>query len=111
MFKMGKLMRKFSKLILEDSFNSKRIEKFLVAIAKDSKDFKWEMSDLDFDEVFEKGEGDFLTCLTSLRKAADSRKLDTIGIVFLKTARPGDDIILKYEPKKKKWSLFTLADI
>ena len=99
-------MKKFSKMISEASqYNNKQIEEFLVAIANDADDFEWQTGDRDFGTAYDFGEGDFFTCLKEAKRAADNNSLDAIGTVYLEGSHLGDDIVLQYDPKKKKWSL------
>ena len=93
-------------MIFEASqYRSKQVEEFLVAIAEGKKDFEFQTTDRDYGEGFEYGEGDFFTCVKGAKKAADNNHLDVIGTVGLSGSQLGDDIILQYDPKKKKWSL------
>lgn len=99
-------MKKFSKMIFEASqYRSKQVEEFLVAIAEGKKDFEFQTTDRDYEEGFEYGEGDFFTCVKGAKKAADGNHLDVIGTVSLVDAHLGDDIVLQYDPKTRKWSL------
>ena len=99
-------MKKFSKMIFEASqYRSKQVEEFLVAIAEGKKDFEWVMGDRDFEESIDYGEGDFFTCVKNAKRAADGESMDVIASVNLLGSQIGDDIILQYDPKKKKWSL------
>ena len=86
-------------------YKSKQVEEFLVAIAEGKKDFEFQTTDRDYEEGYDFGEGDFFTCVKGAKKAADGDSMDVIGTVSLAGSQLGDDIILQYDPKKKKWSL------
>ena len=99
-------MKKFSRMISEASqYNNKQIEEFLVAIANGLNDFEWATGDRDFGAAYDGGEGDFFACVRKAKRAADDSSLDAIGTVYLEGSHLGDDIVLQYDPKKKKWSL------
>ena len=100
-------MKSFTAFLSESSqFNKKNVEEFLVAIANGSNDFEWQTGDRDFGAAYDGGEGDFFACVRKTKRAADGSALDVIGAVSLVDAHLGDDIVLQYDPKKKKWSLY-----
>ena len=99
-------MNSFTTFLSESSqFNKKKVEEFLVKIVYGLSDFEWATSDRDFGAAYDGGEGDFFTCVRKARRAADESSLDAIGTVYLEGSHLGDDIVLQYDPKKKKWSL------
>lgn len=99
-------MKKFSKMLSEASqYRSKQVEELLIAIAEGKKDFEWQTCDRDFEEGIGYGEGDFFTCVKNAKRAADGESMDVIATVSLLGAQLCDDIVLQYDPKKKKWSL------
>lgn len=99
-------MKSFTAFLSESSqYRSKQVEEFLVAIAEGKKDFEWLTGDRDFEESVGGGEGDFFTCVKNAKRAADGESMDVIATVSLAGSQLGDDIILQYDPKKKKWSL------
>ena len=100
-------MKNFTTFLSESSqYNKKKVEEFLVAIAYGLSDFEWQTGDRDFGSSYDFGEGDFFTCIRKARRAADESSLDAIGTVCLEGSHLGDDIVLQYDPKKKKWSLY-----
>ena len=100
-------MKKFTSFLSESSqYNKKKVEEFLVAIANGLNDFEWVKGDHDFDAPYEDGEGDFFAWEKKEKRAADESSLDAIGPVSLADSHLGDDIVLMYDPKKKKWSLY-----
>ena len=100
-------MKNFTEFLSESSqFNKKKFEEFLVKIAYGLSDFEWATSDHDFGAAYDGGEGDFFACVRKARRAADESSLDAIGTVYLEGSHLGDDIVLMYDPKKKKWSLY-----
>lgn len=102
-------MKKFADFLLNESssFSQKQVEEFLRAIIDDNSDFQWQTTDRDFEEGFEYGGGHFAECIKKAEKAAKDNFLDVVGAVSLHDAQLGEDIILQYDPKKKKWSLMT----
>lgn len=99
-------MKNFTTFLSEASqYKSKQVEEFLVAIAEGKKDFEWQTGDRDFGAAYDGGEGDFFTCVRKAKRAADGSALDVIGAVSLVDAHLGDDIVLQYDPKTRKWSL------
>ena len=107
LFEEKSIMKNFTAFLSESSqFNKKKVEEFLVAIAYGLNDFEWQTGDRDFGSSYDFGEGDFFTCVRKAKRAADESSLDAIGIVCLEGSQLGDDIVLQYDPKKKKWSLY-----
>lgn len=93
-------MKNFTTFLSESSqFNKKKVEEFLVAITNCSNDFEWQTVDHE-SNVTLTGEGDFFACVRKAKSATD------VGTVHLEGSHLGDDIVLMYDPKKKKWSLY-----
>lgn len=92
-------MKNFTMFLSESSqFNKKKVEEFLVAIVNGSNDFEWQTVDRESDVTLT-GEGDFSSCVRKAKSTTD------VGRVYLQGSHPGDDIVLMYDSKKKKWSL------
>ena len=108
-------MSTFLDFLNESNFRPKQYEELLLAIANDKKNFEWctlepesfdafkngEEYDTDLERDY--GEGDFFTCAKYAKQAADSDDVYVNAFVSVQGAMLANDIILRYDPKKKKW--------
>lgn len=99
-------MSKFLDFLNESNFRPYDIEEFLVAAVNREKDFEWCTTDRELSAAYKYGAGSFFECLVDAERAAKAERFDAIATVNLSGAVLGRGIILIYDPKTKRWSLY-----
>lgn len=99
-------MSKFLDFLNESNFKPDVVEEFLVTAANKKQDFEWCTTNRDLGAAYRCGEGSFFECLYDAESAAKTERFDAIATLNLSGAVLGRDIILMYDPKTRKWSLY-----